>query len=108
MLSHSVVSDSLVALWTVASQETLFMGFFRQEYWRGLPFPSQGYLTDPGIEPASPVSPAFRWTLYSLGHQGSPQRNQRFIVNKNLGSLSHKVGGWAEVKHSKDVRVLTI
>ena len=31
------------------------MGFPRQEYWSGLPFPSPGDLTDPGIEAASPV-----------------------------------------------------
>ena len=30
-------------------------GFFRQEYWNGLPFPSPGGLTDPGIEPGSPA-----------------------------------------------------
>ena len=35
------------------------MGFSRQEYWRGLPFPHPGELPDPGIEPAVPVSPAF-------------------------------------------------
>ena len=29
------------------------MGFSRQEYWNGLPFPSPGYLPDPGIEPVS-------------------------------------------------------
>ena len=34
------------------------MGFSRQEYWSGLPFPSPGDLPDPGIEPASPSSPA--------------------------------------------------
>ena len=31
------------------------MGFFRQEYWSGLPFPSPGDLPDPGIEPRSPA-----------------------------------------------------
>ena len=31
------------------------MGFFRQEYWSGLPFPSPGDLPDPGIEPRSPT-----------------------------------------------------
>jgi len=31
------------------------MGFSRQEYWSGLPFPSPGDLTDPGIEPRSPA-----------------------------------------------------
>ena len=31
------------------------MGFSRQEYWSGLPFPSPGDLSDPGIEPGSPA-----------------------------------------------------
>ena len=31
------------------------MGFLRQEYWSGLPFPSPGHLPDPGIEPMSPA-----------------------------------------------------
>ena len=41
--------------WTVALQAPLSMGFPRQEYWSGLPFPSPGDLLDPGIEPESPV-----------------------------------------------------
>ena len=40
---------------TVARQAPLSMGFSRQEYWSGLPFPSPGDLSDPGIEPASPA-----------------------------------------------------
>ena len=39
--------------WTVACQAPLSMGFSRQEYWSGLPFPSAGDLPDPGIEPRS-------------------------------------------------------
>ena len=39
--------------WTVAFQAPLSMGFPRQEYWSGLPFPSPGDLSDPEIEPAS-------------------------------------------------------
>ena len=46
---------TLVTLWTVAYQAPLFMGFSRQEYWNGLPFPSARDLYDPGIEPASPA-----------------------------------------------------
>ena len=41
--------------WTVAYQAPLSMGFSRQEYWSGLPFPSPGDLPDPGIEPGSPA-----------------------------------------------------
>ena len=39
-----------MALWTVALQAPLFMGFSRQEYWSGLPFPPPGDLPDPGME----------------------------------------------------------
>ena len=41
--------------WTVAYQAPQSMGFFRQEYWSGLPFPSPGDLPNPGIEPWSPA-----------------------------------------------------
>ena len=41
--------------WTVARQAPLSMGFSRQEYWSGLPFPSPGDLPDPGIKPGSPA-----------------------------------------------------
>ena len=43
-----------VTLWTVAHQTPLSMGFSRQEYWSGLPFPSPGDLPNPEIEPRSP------------------------------------------------------
>ena len=41
--------------WTIANQAPLSMGFPKQEYWSGLPFPSPGDLPDPGIEPRSPA-----------------------------------------------------
>ena len=41
--------------WTVAYQAPQSMGFSRQEYWSGLPFPSSGDLPNPGIEPGSPA-----------------------------------------------------
>ena len=46
---------TLAAPWTVAHQAPLSMGFSRQEYWSGLPFPSPGDLPDPGIKPGSPA-----------------------------------------------------
>ena len=51
--------------WTLAYQVPLSMGFSRQEYWSGLPFPSPGDLPNPGIEPGSPASQAD--ALPSLG-----------------------------------------
>ena len=72
--------------WTVAYQTPLSMGFSRQGYWSGLPFPSPGDLPDPGIEPRSPASQAesspseppgkLKKTLYSLSittHSSIPQ-----------------------------------
>ena len=44
-----------VTPWTVAYQAPPSMGFSRQEYWSGLPFPSPGHLPDPRIEPGSPT-----------------------------------------------------
>ena len=51
------MSDSFATPRTVAHQAPLSMGFPRQGYWSGLPFPSPGDLSDPGLEPRSPVSP---------------------------------------------------
>ena len=51
--------------WTVGHQAPLSMGFSRQEYWTGLPFPPPGDLPDPGIEPASPAL-AGRFSITAL------------------------------------------
>ena len=60
----SVVSDSHTTPWTVAPQAPLSMGFSKQEYWSGLPFPSPGDLPDPGIELASLMSPVLAGRLF--------------------------------------------
>ena len=56
--SESEVAQSCPTVcdpWTVAHQAPPSMGFSRQEYWSGLPFPSPGDFPDPGIEPRSPT-----------------------------------------------------
>ena len=60
---------TLATPWTVAHQAPLSMGFPRQEYWGGLPFPSPGDLPDPGIEPISPASQAGYLSTEPLGSQ---------------------------------------
>ena len=68
---HCLVAKScltLVTLWTVAQQAPLSVGFPRQEYWSGLPFPSLGDLLDPGIKPESPSLA----DSLPLSHLGSP------------------------------------
>ena len=62
--SHSVVSNS-VTPWTAARQAPLSMGFFRQDYWSGLPCPTPGDLSNPGIEPASPLYPPLAGGLFT-------------------------------------------
>ena len=54
----------LATPWTISNHFPLSMEFFRQEYWNGLSFPMSGALTDPGIKPASLVSPALRQIFY--------------------------------------------
>ena len=58
MPSHCSRVQLFVTLSTVARQAPLSMGFSRQEYCSGLPCPPPGDLPNPGIEPASLMSPA--------------------------------------------------
>ena len=71
MLSHFSCVQLFATLWTIAHQAPLSMGFSRQEYRSGFPFPSPGYLPDPGIETASLVSPTLAGEFLPLCHLGS-------------------------------------
>ena len=61
---------------TIAHQAPLSVGFLQQVYWSGLPFPSPGDLPDPGIEPASPVSPALQVDSFPP----EPPTKPRYVV----------------------------
>ena len=58
--------------WTVVHQAPLSMGFSRQEYWSGLPFPSPVDLPDPGIEPSSPALSGRFFTAEPPGKPSKP------------------------------------
>ena len=58
MLSRFNSVQLFATLWTVACQAPLYMGFFWQEYWTGLPCPPPGNLPIPGMEPAPLTSSA--------------------------------------------------
>ena len=62
-----------MTLWSVARQAPLTVGLFRQEYWSELPFPPPGALPDPGIEPATPVSPASAGGFFTTEPPGKPR-----------------------------------
>ena len=59
--------------WTVAHQVPLFMGFSRLEYWNGLVFIPPGDLPNPGIEPTSPVFPAWTSKFLTTEPPGKPK-----------------------------------
>ena len=71
-----------VTPWTVAPQTPLFVGFPRQEYWSGQPFPCSGDLLDPGIEPGSPA----------LQADSLPSEPPGKPMNAAVGSLSFLQG----------------
>ena len=84
-----------VAPWTVAYQAPPSMGFSRQEYWSGLPFPSPGDLPDPGTEPCG--LPHGRQMLYCLTHQGREELTLGcvkvwFVEVSTLDSTQHTAG----------------
>ena len=84
------MSDSSL---TVACQAPLSMGFSRQEYWRGVPFPPPGDLPDPGIKPSTG-----RWVLYHcatwLSRGSRCQADRQLILNPPLdGAQTLRWGG---------------
>ena len=86
LFSCSVVFDSFVTTFTIAHQSPLSLGFPRQEYWSGLPFPSLGDLPKPGIKPESP---SFQADSLPLSHQGSLMNGVgAFIKEISESSLS--------------------
>ena len=58
--------------WTVAYQAPPSMGFSRQEYWSGVPLPSPGDLSNPGIEPGAPT---FQGDALTSESPGKPQKD---------------------------------
>ena len=64
--------ELFVILWTVAQQAPLSMGFSKQEYWSGLPWPPPGDLPDTEIHPASLISPALAGRFFTWRYLGSP------------------------------------
>ena len=67
--AYSVLSNFFATQWTVACQAPLSMGFPRQEYWSGLPFPPPGDLPHPGMEI---VSPALAGGFFTTEPSGKP------------------------------------
>ena len=71
-------------------------GFFRQEYWSGLPFPPPEHLPDPGIKPVSPASPALQADSLPTEPPGKPLvclgHCKKWLKNRDLSY--HNPAGW--------------
>ena len=92
-VSKSVKSLSCVRLfvtpWTAANQDPQSMGFSRQEYWSGLPFPSPGDLPDPGIEPRSPALEADALTCFSKSSLNIWKFTVHVLLKPGLENFEH-------------------
>ena len=73
------------AAWVCQAPPT--MGFSRQEYWSGLPFPSPGDLPDPGIEPTSPVASALAGGFFTTEPPGKPET---VAMGRGRGAVSYR------------------
>ena len=79
------MSDSFSTLWTTARQDPLSIGFPRQEYWSGLPFPSPGSIPDPGIEPTSAT---LAGRFFPTERPGKPNSDFTSIQNQVVCSMT--------------------
>ena len=75
---------TLAIPWTIACQAPLSLGFSRQEYWSGLPFPFPGDLPDPGIKPRSPALQADHLPT-ELGASHSSREKMVPDIIRNVG-----------------------
>ena len=76
-----------MTLWTVAYQAPPSMGFSRQEYWSGLPFPSPGDLPNLGIEPGPP---ALQADAFSSEPPGKPKDLGKLYLKKKKKKIKIK------------------
>ena len=97
LLGHSVhmYAKSLsrvqpfAALWTIALQVSLSMGFTRQEYCSGLSCPPPGDLPDPEVKPTSLISPALASRCFTTSTTWKGQQLQRSSPKKLEVQASH-------------------
>ena len=95
-----------VTPWTVAHQAPLSVGFSRQEYWSGQPFPSLGHLPNQGIKPGSPT---LQVDSFPSGPPGKPIKNTLILPvrlcssSQNSENINHQEETWPterKLRHS--------
>ena len=84
---QSLNRDQLFMIpWNVVNQAPLSMGFSRHQYWSGLPFPSPGDLSDPGM---APMSPALAGGFFTIEPHRKCQPLVCFVEEKFLTTRNH-------------------
>ena len=97
-VSHSVVSDSATPS-TVACQAPLSMGFPRQEYWSGYPFPSPRGIPNPEFEPGSsalqadslPSEPPMKATCHKSWLKKIEKKPTKYLQYGDTGGVEEKI-----------------
>ena len=96
VLSHFSRVQLFVILWTLTHQAPLSMGFPRQEYWHGFPFPTPEDFPDPEIEPASLMSSALAGRFLTISTTWEAQKTMdiysstmSFIIFVNIVVYPH-------------------
>ena len=84
--------------WTIAHQ-ALFIGFTRQEYWSGLPFLSPADLPQPGIKPASPMSPALAGGFFTASATGEAPLTHIYDCTSSLTFSSVQFSSVQSLSH---------
>ena len=79
MLYHIQYVYYIMWIQTAAHKALPSLGFSRQEYWSGVPFPSPGDLPNPGMEPKSPLSPAVQVDSLQSEPPGKPGMQYNFM-----------------------------
>ena len=77
-----------MTLQTVDPQAPRSMGLSRQKYWSGLPCPPPGYLLEPGIEPASLLSPALASGFFTTSTTWKALGHTLYLININNSSMA--------------------
>ena len=92
MLSCFSHVQLFATLWTVTCQTPLSMGFSRQEYWIGLPFPPPGDLPNPGIELVSLMSPALAGRFFTTRAAWEAPQPRPFSLSENSWNWEKREG----------------
>ena len=90
------MSSSFATPWTIAHQHPLSMGFHRQEYWKGLSFPSPGDPPDTGMEP---VPPALAGGFFTTELPGKPYHILKMMIKVIILNVSVFPKAKAFVEH---------